>query len=275
MTLVIVQKRKSEISICSDSRFNYKSAGTFDFGIKVSSIKVQIFSPYDEQGNRTLDYDHKIGVGVTGSTTAAYTIKEYVSEALMNLQHTPGYTDFSFEGISNFVLKFYKKICSELTTLFRKDGLCQVILVGYCPLEDKVRTFLLDTDLSDYPIKFTSTEILKDDGIEFYGSGKSEAKKVIELYPHYSPLNILRRVIFEGRVPSVGGGLQHGSISHKDFYIQGLMVESPTNVNPNHCDFMLWGISHYEGEFEEDENGFLLNMSFIMEYGALSPNDVK
>lgn len=80
MTLVIVQKKNGNISFASDSRFNYSKTLKFDLGIKVSPIRVQIYYPNNGMEAKTLAYDHVVGVAVTGSTTAAYTIKEYISE---------------------------------------------------------------------------------------------------------------------------------------------------------------------------------------------------
>lgn len=274
MTLVIARKHKNKISLVSDSRFNYSGLGVFDFGIKVSAIPVKIYTPYDENKNRAVAYEQKIGFAVTGSTTAAYTVKEYMSEVLTNIQYTPGYSDLSIKGIANFVLKFYAKICNELSSLFRQDGICEIILAGFCPKFQKCRAFMLSADMTDYPVRYYQQEILEsdEDDMVFFGSGKAEALNVKMAFPKYSSLNILRKVIANKNISSVGGSLQYGEVASGDFIISGLMEDNPTPENPNNTNFVLWGINHDDEDFTEDDLGFLVNVGFILDVGQIYPD---
>jgi hypothetical protein len=264
MTLVIAERKNNLVSIIADSRFNYGGTTNFDFGIKVSPLRIKIRSPNETDGSSTVDYDHLIGVGVTGSVIAAATIKEYMAAALVNIQYTPGYTDFSFEGIVSFIAKFYEKICFEMSVLFREKGICEMVMAGFCPAQERIRCFYLTMDVSDYPIKIVCKEILEGDGIVFFGSGKIEASKVQIDHPNYSALNIVRRVIFDGKNPTVGGSIQLGNFNNNNFVVTGLMIDNPTADNPSNCDWNLWGINHLEGNFDIDDESFLLNIGFLM-----------
>jgi hypothetical protein len=269
MTLVIAERRNNRVSIMADTRFNYGDTRNFDFGIKVSPLHIKIRSPNVADGSSTVDYDHLIGVGVTGSVIAAATIKEYMAAALVNIQYTPGYTDFSFAGIVNFIAKFYEKICFEMSDLFQAKGICEMIMAGFCPAEKRIRCFYLTTDISGFPIRVVCSEILKEDGMVFFGSGKIEARQVQTNHPDYSALNILRRVIFDEKNPTVGGSIQLGDFSEYNFSVKGLMIDNPTADNPNNCDWNLWGINHLEGAFDIDDESFLLNIGFSMAHDTV------
>lgn len=274
MTLVIARKKDNIISLASDSRLNYGDLRTFDFGIKVSAIPVKIYGPYDENHNRTVAYEQKIGFAVTGSTTAAYTVKEYMYGVLTNIQYTPGYTDLSMKGIANFVLKFYIKICTELSVLFREDGICEIILAGFCPRLQKCRAFMLSADIKSYPVHYYQKEILEsnEDNMLFFGSGKVEANKLKEENPKYSSLNILRNVIANHEVSSVGGSVQYGKVDLGDFLISGIVESNPTLENPDNNSFVLWGINQDEGDFTEDDLGFVVNVGYLFDVGQIDPN---
>ena len=269
MTLVIAERKNGQVSITADTRFNYGGTTNFDFGIKVSGLRVKIRSPNETDGSSTVDYDHVIGLGVTGSVIAAATIKEYMAAALTNIQYTPGYTDFSFEGIAKFISKFYEKICFEMAALFREKGICEMVMAGYCPEMNKIRVFILTMDISDFPIKIVCKEILTIDGLEFYGSGKKEANTIHVDFPDYSPLNIIRKVIFDQKCPTVGGTLQQGSFVGPNFEVIGFMTDNPKPDNPYNCDWNLWGINHFEGLFDIDDNSYLLNIPFVMGHDVI------
>lgn len=274
MTLVIARKKENTISLVSDSRFNYGGLDVFDFGIKVSAIPVKIYTPYDENQDLTVVYEHKIGFAVTGSTTAAYTVKEYMSGVLTNIQYTPGYSDLSIKGIANFVLRFYAKICTELSSIFRQDGICEIILAGFCPKLQKCRAFMLSADITDYSVRYYDKEILEsdEDDMVFFGSGKLEAEKVRLAYPKYSSLNILRNVIANHEVSTVGGSPQYGEVSTGNFIIKGIMESNPTLENPDNSNFVLWGINQDEGDFTEDDLGFLINVGYLFDVGQIYPD---
>jgi len=269
MTLVIAERKNNQFSIIADSRFNYGGATNFDFGIKVSPLRVKIRSPNETDGRSTIDYDYLIGLGMTGNVIAATTIKEYMTAALVNVQYTPGYTDFSFRGIVNFIAKFYEKICSEMSVLFREKGICEMVMAGFCPLQKNIRCFFLAMDVSDYPIKIICEEVLKDNGMAFFGSGKKEAEEIRMYYPNYSALNIVRRVIFDQKNPTVGGSIQLGHFENRNFVVNGLLIDNPTVENPNNCSWNLWGINHLEGEFDVDDESFLLNIGFLMAHDVI------
>lgn len=177
MTLVIAHKFNNSITLSSDSRISFGSNGNIDHGIKIFSVPVQIFSPTSSETNiTTLDYNHKLGLAIAGSAINAYTVKESVYEILQHLQYMPDYTDISMDGISRLVFKVFNKTTLYLGSIIQWKGLCELILAGYCPKQSKIRAFKFTCDTSNYPIRPFCKEILQNNGMEFSGSGSSEAE---------------------------------------------------------------------------------------------------
>lgn len=264
MTLVIAHRLNNHISLSSDSRISFGTAGHIDYGIKVFSVPVKIYSPTSSETNITnLDYDYKLGLAVVGSAINAYTVKESVYEILQHLQYLPGYTDLSMEGIAGLVFKVFKKTTLDLGDIIQANGICELILAGYCPIQNKVRIFKFSCDTSTYPIRPFHEEILLANGIEFFGSGKTEANNIHTQNINLSPLHIIRQVINDGKVASVGGGLQYGEFVINNFTIYGVEnYELNDDGTFKEYLYTLRGINLYKDEFERDDDGFHVAYKF-------------
>lgn len=264
MTLVIAHRLNNHISLSSDSRISFGTAGHIDYGIKVFSVPVKIYSPTSSEINVTnLDYNYKLGLAVVGSAINAYTVKESVYEILQNLQYIPGYTDLSMEGIAGLVFKVFNKTTLDLGDIIQRNGICELILAGYCPIQNKVRIFKFSCDTSNYPIRPFHEEILVDNGIEFFGSGKTEATTIYTKNTTLSPLHIVRQVIKDGNVDSVGGGLQYGEFVINNFTIYGVEdYELNTDGTFKEYLYTLRGINLYKDEFQRADDEFHVAYTF-------------
>lgn len=259
MTLVITKKIGQNVTISSDSRISFGSSGYIDFGIKIFSIPVKIYSPTDELTNITrLVYNHNLGMGVIGSTVNAYTVKESIYEILQNLQYLPTHTDVSMLGICNLVFKVYKKVVTDLKLILGKGGFCQIVLAGYCPLEKKIRTFEFTMELVEGEYTAEMNEILQDTDICFYGSGTETGGKVASQNTEFNTLQIIREVINNASIESVGGGLQYGEFDREfNFRIFGVEdYELNSDGSFKQYNYTLRGINLYQEEFERDVDGF-------------------
>lgn len=264
MTLVIAHRLNNHISLSSDSRISFGTAGHIDYGIKVFSVPVKIYSPTSSETNITnLDYDYKLGLAVVGSAINAYTVKESVYEILQHLQYLPGYTDLSMEGIAGLVFKVFKKTTLDLGDIIQANGICELILAGYCPIQNKVRIYKFSCDTSTYPIRPFHEEILIENGIEFFGSGKTEANNIHTQNINLSPLHIIRQVINDGKVSTVGGGLQYGEFVINNFTIYGV-EDYELNGDGTFKEYLytLRGINLYKDEFERGDDGFHVAYKF-------------
>lgn len=259
MTLVIAQRKNDQVSLSSDSRLSFGNAGHIDFAIKTFSVPVKIYSPTPVETNITeLHYDHHLGLAITGSAINAYTVKESVAEMLQHLQYLPGHTDTSMYGIANLILKVYRKTTLDLAPILQRDVLGDLILCGYCSEENKLRIFHFSCETTAHSINPTFQEILQDDGMLFYGSGRQEGERIAATEPALSPLQILRRVVRSGVVASVGGGLQYGDFNDdQNFRVQGVLdYELNEHGHFKEYNFTLRGINIYKDDFERETEDY-------------------
>ncbi|MFW5700114.1 MAG: hypothetical protein ACOCWM_00355 [Cyclobacteriaceae bacterium] len=264
MTLVIAHRLSNHISLTSDSRISFGAAGHIDYGIKVFSVPVSIYSPTSSETKiTTLDYNYKLGLAVVGSAINAYTIKDSVCEILQNLQYIPDYTDLSMNGIAKLVFKVFNKTTLDFGDLIQKNGICELILTGYCPEKNGLRAFKFFCDTSIYPIRPDYEEILVNDGIEFFGSGSTEAQNIYKTTPSLGPLHIVRQVIKEGKINAVGGGLQYGEFVFNNFKVFGV-EDYLLNDDGSFKEYLytLRGINLYKDEFERGDDGFHVAYKF-------------
>jgi len=224
MTLCIAWKSKKNVHIASDSRLTIKKDGAANFvdiGIKVFSVPVTIYTPTDSiTGQKAIIYKHSVGLCFAGYTTNAYVVKESIYEVLQNLQCSP-YSEFSFFGICNLILKFYEHTSRKLCEIMRQDGVADFIISGYCPEKNSIRSFKFTLNTDDFPVKGVCEEVLINEGdIVPLGSGKG---RFVELLPIKSPIHSLKKVINDEQTKDVGGSIQYGDFDENhNFIVKGI-----------------------------------------------------
>ncbi len=275
MTLCIAWKGGGTINFASDSRLTIKTSKVehgklktivnySDVGIKVFSIPVKIYSAYSsESQQRTLDYDHTIGLCFAGYTTNAYVVKETIFEILQQLQYSP-YTNFSMAGICKMIAKFYSHTSQKLCEFLAKDGIAEFFIAGFCPMENKIRTFKFFLDTSTHPIQGRFLEILTTSDVEFLGSGFGRASNIHANAPKQSIFKVLKQVIDEDSTPDVGGNIQYGSFhENHNFEISGVedyTLDKNGFLKPK---LLLRGTQLYENDIISDYDDFVISYSFI------------
>ena len=274
MTLVIarrVQVRKKDktynrVSLSSDSRINLETKGLKnDNCVKVFSIPVKISEPA-ENNKEKIVYNNSLGLAVAGGFISAYTIKESISEILKKLQYVPNAMELSMEKIAEFVLKFFRKISFDFRALGDDNRLCMLILSGFCPKEKKVRIFEFSIDKSIHTEeRYYHKEILKNDGIVFFGSGAKVAKEIYQSDSNLNEFQIIKKIIVEEKDDTVGGGIQYGDIccNRTNFEVFGVQDYS-LNDDGTFKEYLhtLRGLTFYKDKFESDVNDFHISPTF-------------
>lgn len=265
MTLVIAHRLKNKVSLTSDSRLNFGASGFIDYGIKIFSVPVNIYSQPDRRTkSKELIYSKNMGLAVVGSAMNAYTIKESVSEILQHLHYLSDRTDMSMTGIAKIVYKVFCRTTLDFGDLMQRNGICELILTGYCPQKKVQRVYKFSCDTSGYPIKPNYEEILIDDGMVFFGSGTIEAKKIYQENTNLKPVFIVKRVILESKVDTVGGVIQYGEFLEDNFNIYGVedyTLKEDGSFNKFH--YSLRGVNLYIKELEPDYDGFEVVYKFL------------
>ena len=252
MTLVVAHRFGNNISLSSDSRIAYNANEYFDHGAKIFSIPVKIYNPVDRSV-----FDIKIGMAVIGSLTATYTVKESVYEILQNLQYAPNRTKISMDNISKIIFDAYKYTIGALAPILRDKVNSELIITGFCNQAKKMRAFHISCSNFRYDYESESTridwkieEVLVDNYVCFYGSGKEAAEEIHTQNRELQPLQILRIIIHSGKVKSVGGGMQHGCFdSFYNFKVLGVVDYSYEGNGNIKYQNTFRGINWYSDEF--------------------------
>lgn len=264
MTLCIAWNHSGTLHFASDSRLTFPNGNVADVAVKITAIPVQVRLPSsDEDDSNRIIYTHHFGMCFSGSAVTAYILKESMSDVLQNLQVIPGYTDFSMEGFCEHIKDFFAAISKSICEQIFEYGEIEFIIAGYCPHAQIPRAFLFRLDKSSFPLKAEYREVLKaHEDMEFLGSGTEDARK---LHPkvYRNPFKILRSVILNERVPSVGGNVQFGKFIDDEFKIFGVVQYSVGESGLAIAHHNLRGIELYKGDFSTNFEKFHPSLSFI------------
>lgn len=224
MTLCVAWRRNGTVHFASDSRLTVAKSSYADVAIKVMSLPLTILNPVDpaNSGQRTVAQRWDLGMCFAGSAVSSLFIKESVSEVLKGLQHAPGYTDTSMKGVASFIFTAYKLISSEVcATAIGRNGRASLLIGGMCNQDRKIRVFQLSTDVWN---THQLQEVLTDTPHVFVGSGAKDAAESLPQNPtDIDYINVLKSVINDTRVPSVGGHIQYGCFKNDKFVVYGIV----------------------------------------------------
>ena len=262
MTLCIAWKNNNQIHFASDSRMTLAPNSRVDVGIKVLSVPVKIYSPSDEHGNKTLEFEYSYGMCFAGSTVNSYLIKESITEVLQHLQYAPRYTDVSMDSICKLIFKVYKQISTEIcSSSLAERGISNLIIGGYCPKKEIIRAFQFSTTIDNI---HSCNEILIDNGRYWVtGSGSKYAETILSDTPpplsNTRYLEILKKVIDSDAIEDVGGNIQYGKFEGQDFKVYGIVEYD--QVRKAH--YYSRGLDLNSPEFQEGYNDFIISYQYI------------
>jgi len=225
MTLVIIQRKKDVVTFNSDSRISFGNEGCFDQGAKLFEVPVRLKAPAKSvEDLEKWDYELTYGMAVTGSSLNAYALKESISQILSHIVYYSNFSDISIIGLGHFVLGRFKDITKKLAAVLGPGALSEIILGGYCIVENKIRILRFFADVS-HEIEFKFEEILTSDGLFCTGNGRPHAEAVLSEHGDLTPLQTIKTVIDNKMEKSVGGVLQHGIFRDRHFCLSGVSEE--------------------------------------------------
>lgn len=266
MTLCLAWKDRDNIHFSSDSRISSSRDQYLDIAIKIFSIPVKIYSPMDSTTQvQTLDYNHTIGMCFAGNTMNAYIIKETIYEVLQHLQYIPGVNTISMNGLANVIKIFYEHYLSIICSILGIGGIASFFLAGYCPSERRIKVYKYTSESSVAPFIARMEYVLEEEGIEYLGDGERYARDIIRLNADISKFSLIKEVINDNNVPSVGGNIQYGTFEGDNFYIKGVqdyIQERDGSIRLRYC---LRGTDLYEGDLL-DLAGFHISYPIIIPF---------
>ncbi len=265
MTLCIAWKNKGIIEFWSDSRISFAdSKNHVDLAVKVIKVPVNIYKVNEDEPSYKFDW----GLCFAGGTNTIYYIKDFIYENLLRLEYIDSKVDISADTIVGYVTKLYRLAISKYVTHLQKQGVCSIIIGGYCPHENRIRVFKLsfiDFDSTDGVDRanIECNELFLKGDIEFIGSGSAEAMR---LYNEgiTKPNDILEAVINSNKVPSVGGQIQCGIFEYMKFDIRGYSYTSD-----NKTSYALRGIETYDPELFNSVNDLHPRLKYLVDLSKI------
>lgn len=229
MTLCVAWKTENRISLASDSRVCFDNGGHADVGIKVVALDVRVLSADElSPGTFAVLYQHTWGLCFAGNFCAAYSVREFLSGFMANLQYAGVKADFNMEDLCGLILEFYKRTTIELSLPLKENGEFELVLTGFCPASAKTRAFRFIFEWDDLKRMKTPhfKEILTDSAYYFFGKGTADAEQAYlagkESRIDSRMLSSIRTVIKSKAHPSVGGSIQCGGFEGDEFYVYGI-----------------------------------------------------
>lgn len=222
MTLCAVWKDFSGIQMASDSRLNVENLEPIDMALKVRSLLMTVSGPIPQGGkNSSIIVRQSLGLCLAGSLTTSNILIGSLAEILCSLQYATFGEPPSLEQICKLICTFFKTVSRTVCNSIFQSGISLFAVSGYCPVQRQQRAFLFSVEIpeKDGTTTFTFNEILLTIDCEFFGAGKDAALKYQIANPSKSPLRILKDIILNGSVKSVGGHIQYGRVIDHDFYV--------------------------------------------------------
>jgi len=230
MTLCIVWRDGSNIKFVSDSRISFGSV-TSDFCFKVVRIPFNIYGPEEPGGTKPLISSGDLGMAFAGSAVGALMVKEALAELIFCMHFGPNFRDsddYGMDSIADFVFRAYEVISKDLCETIGDPGRTCIVFGGHCVIQNKLRAFRIETDYQNQRHK---REVLKENGdMEIFGCGKDAARKLMPSgATELDIIDVLKRVINDYSVSTVGGNIQYGSFAGARFQPAGIAELSDRN----------------------------------------------
>lgn len=264
MTLCIAHKnKKGGIEFWSDSRLNYSNQEPIDMAVKVVSYPIVVT---EIKNPSEFDYRNDWGMCFAGGGQTIYYIKDFIIENLKNIEYSEDLFELTADKISEYINKIYVIACNKFVDkLSMKNGGCILLTTGLCPKDKVFKTY-------KYLIKYDNNKLISipkeifindDSDFVFIGSGATKARELLKSKID-RPYDIMKKIIDEDLVSSVGGQIQFGETKNLDFKIKGV-----AKTVSNQTITQLRGVDLY-GELFDYTTDLKPNTSF-----AINLNEIK
>jgi len=231
MTLCLAWRRGHEIYFASDSRLtDAENRVLTDDATKIFKVSVEIYGALPSNTPHAiepLEYQTKFGMCFSGSYLNGSILADTMEEVLSNIQASP-YSDISIENLSEIAFAIYKQVSRQLMQLNRERGAAEVLLGGYCFVtnEFKLYKFYPKPLLPGHEVEFEKQEIPLERQTIFLGDNMATAK-AMSLLPNvsnkFSHFHLLREIIKDSNITTVGGNIQAGLFRPNTFKTYGIV----------------------------------------------------
>lgn len=272
MTLCLAWKDNSNYYFISDSRLRNTAGIVTDKASKIFKINVRIFGPTNSEKEKIKEeilLDTSYGLCFAGSYLNGSLLADTINQVLTNLQGAPNFSDFSLLNLSNIVFNIYKQVSTQLMEINQFDGLSNVLFGGYCTEESKYIFYEFGFSKNEQ-IEFHKYELSETDFPKYIGDtpAKEKALNLSEkINSNYSYFHLLREIINDQDIITVGGDIQIGIFENEKFDTHGILeyhvAENEENYLEVKTDFKYRGLNIDYDDLEQSSGNIHRRLSFI------------
>lgn len=234
MTLCLAWKQGQKIYFASDSRLtnsdntvltNYASK-IFKIGVVIHNQFPETFSGLPEKPIHQTTY----GLCFSGSYLNGSILSDTIDNFLSNILVGP-YSDISIDNLSNIAFAIYKQVSQQLMEINNCKGLSEVLFGGYCLKTNNFKLFKFFPKgfVSGQILEFGKEEINLDCQTILLGDepAKQKAQELLKkIDTDYTRYHLLREIIQDMTLPTVGGNIQVGCFQPREFKTHGIVEPS-------------------------------------------------
>lgn len=211
MTLCIVWRDSPGfLSLASDSRLRLSDTVFVDIAPKIFPLEVTLF---EETGigadARVQRSPHmRLAACTAGSLASAQALRETLQLALYHLARVRGSQGPSIAALCTLIEHFYRNVVRSACDKLFARGQVEFVIAGFDPTTATTKAYHFALDAGSYPIRVRTKELADADFPFVFGSGSQAAEAHLAEDPSASPIHVLKKVILDDAVPSVGGPVQ-------------------------------------------------------------------
>jgi hypothetical protein len=228
MTLCIAWKSGQEVYLASDSRLTSNGSLVTNDANKIFRIKVEIYGPIPENtpnAEEPIVFQSSFGLCFAGSYINGSVLADTIEEVLTNIQAVP-YSDYSIDNLSDIAFVVYKKVSIQLMNIHRQDGLSEVLFGGYCPINQNLQFYKFSPKFEEgEKLDFEKKEVEITEQATFIGDSKAKQQAnslLSKLGKNYTHFHLLREIIKDDSIATVGGNIQAGLFRPHSFKTYGI-----------------------------------------------------
>lgn len=240
MTLCLAWKQGKNIFFASDSRLSKpppilpNSSPVTNDANKVFKIRAEFYNSLPERfsgipakATRQATYGLCFAGSYLNGSILADTLDDFLSNLLVNQN-----SDISIDNISQIAFAIYKQVSRQFIKLNGNDIKCEVLFGGYCLNKGAFKLYKFSPkeapkyeDISEYlkeEINLDAQTILLGDKI-----AKQKAEELLnKINADYTHYHLLREIIKDENIPTVGGNIQIGYFDIDKFTTHGIVEHS-------------------------------------------------
>jgi hypothetical protein len=229
MTLCMAWKQNSKFYFASDSRLTGDNNNEItDDATKIFKIEAKIYGPMEREDDRpSLLMQRRFGMCFAGSYLNG-SILAQASEGILSGISVTSISEISIDDLSKILFNVYRQISYELGLRHGFAGLAEVLFGGYCPKTNAFKLYKFSWRYDDNNVvEYYREECAIGNQPILLGDGKEKAlQKITDINNEYTCFHLLRDMICDESIISVGGPIQVGVFFENSFDVNGVIEYS-------------------------------------------------